>query len=180
MTKPIEMLVDQNRDVDRLVELVEREIGRVEDGGMPNTALLLDIMQYITRYADVFHQALERRLLAKLSSKAGEREALDACQQDQRAMQQRAQDFVAVLEAVREEQLVERETFVREGRAFVEARRRYVDRDEATVLPALARGLADADIAAVEHEFRHRRDPVLDGMVEAEYRQLYDFILRSA
>lgn len=181
MTQPFDTLNLQHQNINRLITLVEREIDVVEHGGMPRVAMLKDIMQYVTHYVDVTRQPFEERLIERAHAVGGAAKAdLAECRRQHETAVDRAREFTAIVEAVTEEQLVERTAFVRIGRDFVDAQRLHIALEEDTVFPALRRALGEDELETVGDAVEHARDPLIGGIVEREYRQLYDYILRSA
>ena len=68
MTKPLDHLHQQHQNIHRLVDLLEREIGVVDDGGMPNVSMLQDIMQW-GEHAEVLEPSeLRAEIAGKLRS----------------------------------------------------------------------------------------------------------------
>lgn len=181
MTRPIELLNQQHRNIAKLVHLIEKEIDRVTDEENPNVSLLLDIMQYLTRYVDVAHHPLEELLIARYEKKeATENDEVEECKRQHKMLWDLGREFMAVVEAVREEQLVERTEFSRIGREFVDAQLAHIDLEEGKVFPALGKVLDDDEMMAVSDEMEHRKDPLFGSIVEREYEQLYDYIIRTA
>ncbi len=181
MTKPIDTLNLQHQNIGRLIALIEREVDVVDDGGMPRVAMLQDIMQYINHFMGATQHSLEERLIARAEAvgTAGKAD-LDECRRLRDAAATCGRTFAALVEAVREEQLVERTGFVRAGRDFVEAQRRHFAVEEDKVFPALRRVMREDELEALGDELERERDPLLGGIVEKEYRQLYEYILRSS
>lgn len=181
MTNPIELLNEQHRNITRLVHLIEKEIDRVRDEETPNVSLLLDIMQYLTRYIDAAHHPLEELMIARYEEvEAPENREVEECKRQHKELWELGREFMAVVEAVREEQLVERTEFARIGRQFVEAQLAHIDLEEGKVFPALRKALSDDELQKVADDMEHRKDPLFGGIVEKEYQQLYDYIMRSA
>ncbi len=181
MSKPLDVLHEQHRNIARLIDLLEREIGVVENGGNPNVSMLQDIMQYIIRYVDVAHHPLEERLIARFEEAEGQSVGeVEECKKQHEEVISLGQNFNAVVEAVREEQLVERTEFVRAGREYIDFQRKHMDLEEGRVFPTLKRALSDEELQAVGDEVEQSRDPLFGGIVEKEYKQLYDYIIRSA
>jgi hemerythrin-like domain-containing protein len=181
MSKPIEQLNEQHQNIAKLLHLLEHEIDRVAGEDTPNVSLLLDIMQYLTRYVDVAHHPLEELLIARYEEKeAPENEEVKECKRQHKELVALGREFMAVVEAVREEQLVERVEFERIGRNFVEAQLAHIDLEEGKVFPTLKKTLDDEEMESVAAEMASRRDPLFGGIVEKEYSQLYDYIIRSS
>ncbi len=181
MTTPIEELIREHAHIRKLLQLVEKEIDKVAHEATPNVSLLMDIMQYLTRYVDVAHHPLEELLIARYEETAGtDNDAVEECKRQHVNLGESGREFSAVVEAVREEQLVERVQFERVGRRFVQAQYDHIDLEENRVFPALAEALDEKAMQEVADEMAARRDPLFGGIVEKEYSQLYDYIIRSA
>ncbi len=181
MSNPFEILNEQHQNIAKLIQLIEREIDRVDDEDVPNVSLLMDIMQYLTRYVDVAHHPLEEALIARYKEKwETSTEEIDECQRQHHSLVDEGRDFMAVVEAVREEQLVERSQFSITGREFVEAQLDHINLEESKVFPELKARLDEKELEAVAAEISSRKDPLFGSIVDKEYQNLYDYILRSA
>ncbi len=181
MTNAIDVLNEQHKNIAKLIHLVEKEVDRVADEDTPNVGLLLDIMQYLTRYVDVSHHPLEELMMEHYEKKVpSENQEVSECRRQHQRLMELGREFMAVVEAVREEQLVERVEFTRIGSEFVEAQLAHMDLEEGKVFPELRRTLGDQELDEVTNEMINSRDPLFGGIVEKEYQQLYDYILRSA
>jgi hemerythrin-like domain-containing protein len=181
MTTPIDQLKEQHLNIARLLRLIERELEKVSSEGTPNVSLLLDIMQYLTRYVDVAHHPLEELLIERVEqSEESANGELAECKRQHKSLADLGRSFSAVVEAVREEQLVERTQFASAGHEFVNAQLAHISLEESKVFPTLKRALNDEEMIAIGEEMESSRDPLFGGIVEKEYQQLYDYIIRSA
>ncbi|KAA3633758.1 MAG: hypothetical protein DWQ08_01420, partial [Proteobacteria bacterium] len=111
---------------------------------------------------------------------APENREVEECKRQHHQLGEMGREFMAVVEAVREEQLVERTVFARVGREFVEAQLAHIDLEEGKVFPALRQVLSEDEMSAVFEDMDSRKDPLFGGIVDKEYQQLYDYIIRSA
>jgi len=181
MTGLFETLTTQHKNIHKLVTLIEKEIDRVDDGEMPNIELMADMMQYLIRYVDVAHHPLEETLMSIYESETDSTdESVATCKAQHKQILALGQTFSAVIEGVREEQLVERQQFVEAGRDYVETQMEHMNLEEGKVFPVLRAALSDEQIKQADSEISSSRDPLFGAIVEDEYQKLYDYIIRSA
>ncbi|GJL82226.1 MAG: cation-binding protein [marine bacterium B5-7] len=181
MTQIFEELNNQHKNIVTLIHMIENQIDRVANEEMPNVSLLLDIMQYLTRYVDVSHHPTEELLIARYEqSEAPENHEVHECKLQHRQLLGLGREFLAIVEAVREEQLVERVEFERVGREFIQKQLDHIDLEEGKVFPVLKKSLNKKALKEVREELAQSKDPLFGDIVDKEYQKLYDYIIRSA
>lgn len=181
MSDLFETLTEQHRNTLKLIRIIEKQIDRVEDGESPDLNLMADIMQYLTRYVDTAHHPLEEALIdLYLESVEEPSAAVLSCREQHGVLAELGREFNAIIEGVREEQLVERKLFTRVGRAFIEKQIEHMDLEEGSVFRSLKDTLAREQLEQAVASVARGRDPLFDTIVESEYSKLYSYILRSA
>jgi hemerythrin-like domain-containing protein len=180
MSQLFDTLASQHKNIFRLLSLIEAQIDCVEADEMPNVNLMLDIMQYLTRYVDAAHHPVEEALMDLYENQVSEADACVAlCHSQHDKILELGRSFGAVIEGVREEQLVERQQFIKAGRDYVEYQLEHMNLEEGQVFPLLRATLQNPQIEAVGESITASRDPLFGKIVEKEYQKLYDYILRS-
>ena len=74
----------------------------------------------------------------------------------------------------------ERETLERQGRGYLELLRLHMNTEEGLAFRRAERFLGDEDWAVIEREIEHMDDPLFGDVVQEDYRNLFDFIMRES
>ncbi len=183
MRRLVDRLIDEHRDLSRLVALLERQPSLDADALAPNIGLVVDALFYLTRFPDVTHHPLEDRITERLLA----RNALDAdIGQEIEAQHVRiAREGAALLRdlegALREESMSP--TLVAANtRLYAERLRHNMVFEELTLFPAAMRHLDEDDWLAIEPALRDiPPDPLFRAdQVESRFAQLHRAIVLEA
>jgi hemerythrin-like domain-containing protein len=144
-----------------LLDELERHLDRFHVGARPDYAMMLEVMRYMTRYADACHHPREDLaflIAAKRESRVCRtvQELLD----EHAAITQSGDDLVRLLEAVLGDALLARRDVEEPGRAYVRALRTHMRREE-SLFPAVGRLLAAGDWAAIDRATPQIPDPLI-------------------
>lgn len=114
-----------------LIDLLEREAGRIHDGDKPDYELLHDIMNYMTVYADVVHHPKEDLIYAKLNSERKDlAEDLERVTDDHRVIAELSQTLRRDIEAIVAGVAVTRERVIADALAYAEHLRHHMGWEE--------------------------------------------------
>lgn len=124
----------------RLLDLLEAQLGLFHGGERPDYDLMLDIMYYMTRYADRVHHAREdlafRRLVRHQPAAAAGAAALG---QQHAGIAADGSRLVAELRAVVNGAMLPRQTVETQARAYIACLRAHIANEERELYPLLVR-----------------------------------------
>lgn len=124
----------------RLLELLEAQFELFQGGERPDYDLMLDVMHYMTRYADRFHHAKEDLAFQRLARRQPTVTAVAAALNRQHAeMAAAGVRLVADLRAVMHGAMLPRQAVESQARAYVARLRRHIEGEERELYPLLAR-----------------------------------------
>jgi hemerythrin-like domain-containing protein len=76
MAETIGELLQEHRNMAKLLDLLEAELAVYREGGVADFDLIRDIMDYTTSWPERYHHPKENLIFAKLKDKGAEAEAL--------------------------------------------------------------------------------------------------------
>ncbi|NCF81387.1 MAG: hypothetical protein GWP74_07200 [Proteobacteria bacterium] len=181
MPRVITMLQTDHRNVGVLLKLLDPSMSKLAQEIPADFVPILDIMNYMTRYSDLFHHPMEELVFKKLMERDDNPSPLVAT-------------LIAEHKFLGEKggQLINRVRNVvngfesHEGRLAPErqdyaiALGRHMSREETEVFPLASKLLSDDDWAAIERGMVARADPLFGIGQEAQYVTLYDRIVSAA
>ena len=99
MSVVMDQLCQDHTHIGRLLDFVDREIEKAGTPDKPDFGLLRDIMEYVTRYPDIYHHPLEDQLFAELRGHPDVgADEVAAIQEEHKELLLRGQTFLEALE----------------------------------------------------------------------------------
>ncbi len=177
MAEIIRELCRDHRNLSALFDVLERQTGRLADGGEPDYAVIEGVLDYCASYADQVHHPKEDLVYARLKRLGGEiartGSDLEAEHIEIAALTRRA------VEAIREVRFGGGVSRARIGgllREFLSTYRRHMEDEEGTLFPAALARLDEADWAEADTRIGQRDDPLFGETVERRFTALRDYI----
>lgn len=165
----------------RLLDLLEDRLRFFHEGGSPEYELMLDIMYYMTHYADALHHPKEDLVFARLKDRAGVAAVkIDQLLEQHVSLKAVGEQLTRDLDDVVNGSIVSREHIESSARAYVTKFRSHMQIEEAEILPLAARVLGHGDWAAIDAEIRHIEDPLFGAKTDARYAALAQQIARQS
>ncbi|HCO44300.1 hemerythrin domain-containing protein [Immundisolibacter sp.] len=173
-------LRDDHRHLLRVLAVLEAQLealGRAEDVDFD---LMLDAMTYITEFPNRLHHPVEDVLFEQLADR--DASAATVCREQIAEHERLFHDsaaFYGLLEAIQmDEATLTREQLVTDGRAFIEAQRAHLAREEAKLLPMAEQALDTADWDRAALTAGEVDDPLDATSRPARYEALYRALSR--
>ena len=172
MTNPIAAWHADHVNFTRLFDLLEEQLATFHEGGQPDYALMLDVVQYLRHYPDRFHHPREDVAFGRLV----EREAalqlpLARRVQEHRVIALAGDKLLGLLQAAVDGVVIERSTVEAAAATYLVYYRHHVAAEEREILPRAAELLTPSDWAAVAAA-PASADPLFGKEFEARYREL--------
>jgi hemerythrin-like domain-containing protein len=164
-----------------LLDLLERQLDLFHRGESPDYELMSDIMFYMAHYTDAVHHPREDLAFAKLKQRDPAVEAFVAELAEQHVgLKESGDALMRALDDIVNGSISPRERIELPGRAYVETFRNHMQREEATLLPLVAKLLRPGDWAAIDAAVRRLEDPLFGASGEQRYAALRQQIAREA
>ena len=177
MANVVDKLRSDHANVKKVLRLVGQGLDRIEAGDSADYGLLHDVMRYITGYSDLHHHPAEDVLyeaLARASPDAASE--LAAIVTEHEKLIEKGRSFLAAIEAVEDEIMVNRADFLRAGRDYVETLGRHMGIEESRLFPLADKTLSEMDVTAVGDRLERLPDPLFGPALDEEFRHLWKWI----
>lgn len=177
----IDRILQDHRNSEQLLALVERETAQLEKGEFANMPLLADIMHYFVNYPDLYHHPLEDQLFAVMKKKSPAIAAkVDQVYSEHVQMGEAAEGLLERTTEMQGNAMTPREKVIGEFRDYVTLYRNHIRREEQELLPVAGRTLDVNDWGSLEKRFATSTDPLFGQMLQRQYQTLYEVIMAEA
>ena len=179
MSNIIQILLEEHRNIDKLLLVLENELEVFDRSEVPDYEILQAVLQYFEDYPENFHHPKEDMVFEKLKMRdptAAERIGDVEAEHELETLRLRR-----LIDAV-EEILAGRE-FLRQAfhdvvSDFIKHQRQHMDKEERLLFPAAVQRLRPEDWADIDARLNDRKDPLFNGVVETKFQALQRTILR--
>lgn len=181
MSDVLEKLTADHAHVDRLLALFEEQVNLIHSGENPDSALMQDIMGYMTHYPDLIHHPLEDLVFEHvINHDASTRTVLKSLLQEHDELARAGHDLKMCIDSLESESLVRRDTLDKLSSDYLQTLRRHMQDEESHAFP-LAKKLLDADEwEQIRAEFKVKDHEVFGKALDSHYQTLYHSITGTA
>ena len=179
MSKIIEILLEEHRNIDKLLLVLEQELEVFDRSEGSDYEILQAVIQYFQDYPENCYHPKEDMVFEKLklrdpaaSKRIGDVEAEHHVEAD------RLRRFAQAVEDVLAGRELPRQSFHNVMLDFIEHQRQHMDKEERLLFPAAVKALRPEDWTEIEQQLNNRKDPLFDGVIEKKFRALQQTILR--
>jgi hemerythrin-like domain-containing protein len=179
MSKIIAILLDEHRNIEKLLQVLERELEVFDKSESPDYEILQTIIDYFHDYPESYHHPKEDIVYEKLklrdpaaAAQVGDAEA------DHQLESSRLRQFARAVEDVLAGREVLRQTFHNVVHDFIEHQRQHMAKEERLLFPAAAKALRPEDWTEIDARLNNRKDPLFDDATEMNFRALQQTIVR--
>ncbi len=178
MANVIEQIHTDHVNMARLLQLVDVEIDKAREDGMPDFLMLEHVMSYMTSYLDQIHHKKEDAMFQRVVDlEPAAKSSVDELTEEHDQLRITGCELHDLICAAQNSDFVRREDFVAQGAAYVATLRGHMDREEGDLLKRAKRLLTDQDLREVDAEVESIHDPLFGDNVEKEYQSLYAYIM---
>ena len=158
----------------RLLARLELQISLFHEGASPSYVLMLDIVYYLTHFADKFHHPREDVALAKLGERdPSVRALIQRVLGEHKVIASAGKQLVEQLGAVLNGALLTRESVEAAAATYVTYYRHHMARGEKDLFPIVDRVLRPVDWKSVVAAIPSKDDPLFGKEVKERYRVLH-------
>ncbi len=178
MRKLIESLHEDHRNLSKLLMLLEANLVALQSDNEPNYSLMVDIIEYVYSYPDVFHHPREDLLYqTAMERDSSIREEVEPVLQQHSELKKCTHELRNSLNAVLNDALVDKIHLRDEIRDFIALQRAHIELEEGRIYPHIERLMTLEDINWLDEQKPPATDPVFGEHVEERFQQLYRHIL---
>ncbi|MGC2824704.1 MAG: hemerythrin domain-containing protein [Pseudolabrys sp.] len=179
MSRIIETLLEEHRNIEKLLHVLEQELEIFDRGESPDFEILQAIIDYFQDYPETYHHPKEDIVFEKLKLRdpAVARQIGDA-EAEHQVETNRLRQFARVVEHVLAGRELLRQTFHRVVRDFIEHQRQHMAKEERLLFPSAVKALRAEDWAEINTRLNDRKDPLFDNSTEKKFHALQQTIVR--
>ena len=179
MSNIIQILLEEHRNIDKLLLVLERELEVFDRSEEPDYELLQAVIEYFQDYPESCHHPKEDMVFEKLKvrdSAAANR--IGDVEAEHQVETNRLRRLVEAVEEILAGHEFLRQTFHDVVHDFIEHQRQHMDKEERLLFPAAVQGLRPDDWAELDARLNDRKDPLFNGVIETKFQALQRTILR--
>jgi len=162
----------------RLLHMLIRHVKVLQEDGDPDFHMMIDIVDYIRNYSDLFHHPKEDNVykVFKARSKIGI-EIVDALLEEHKQIPKVTVEFQQLLEGALDGSIiVSRDDLSEKIIHFIKIQREHLNLEEEKLFPLINKTLNKSDWLEVEGLVKQKSDPLFGEQVEERYESLYNSI----
>ncbi len=179
MTKIIEILREEHRNIEELLLVLEQELHVFDRNEQPDYEILQAVISYFQDYPDCCHHPKEDMIFEKLKARdpvaAGSVGDLEAEHQNEGKRLQRVAQMIRSILTHHE---VLRPTFDDIMRDFIEHERKHMEMEERVLFPAAVNALQPEDWAGIDAIWSEKKDTMFNVAIEEKCQSLRERILQ--
>ena len=179
MSNIIQILLEEHRNIDKLLLVLEHELEVFDRSEEPDYEILQAVIQYFQDYPESCHHPKEDMVFEKLKvrdSAAANR--IGDVEAEHQVETKRLRRLVEAVEEILAGREFLRQTFHDVVHDFIEHQRQHMDKEERLLFPAAVQGLRPDDWAELDARLNDQKDPLFNGVIETKFQALQRTILR--
>jgi len=179
MTRMIELLHGEHRDVEQLLNVLEDELKVFDRRERPDYEVIQAIISYFQDYPDCCHHPKEDMIFDKLKARdPSAAKRVGDVEGEHRQETERLDRVARVVRNVLLDREIARQTFSDVMRDFIDHQRVHMAMEERTLFPAAANALRPEDWQEIESKWNDKTETLFNVAMEEKCRSLRDRILR--
>ena len=160
-----------------LLDIFEKHLAELVQGGKPDLLLMRDIIEYMVNYPDIVHHPLEEMLFRRLKKADTESHGIiSELESQHQRLGEYGKSLLAELERVTSGAIMEKEKILRNCCIYMELLYSHMNMEEERIFPRIERLFSISDWSEVGSTLETIQDPVFGEAVQDYYRRLYDRI----
>ena len=181
MVEIIEILRQEHRNIEKLLDVMEQELSVFDRGERPDYEVFGAVIDFFKKYPDSCHHPKEDIIYEKFKARAPDRAASIAdLEAEHREGAVRLRRVAQAIDNVLNDQELLRESVDRIVRDFIDNERKHIALEDEVVFPAIACTLQPEDWADIALKIADRYGPPADADFEEQFSTLRRNILEQA
>ena len=179
MSRIIEILLEEHRNIEKLLLVLEQELEVFDRSEGPDYEILQAIILYFQDYPESCHHPKEDMVFKKLKVRdpAAAKRIGDVEAEHQVETNRLLRFAQAVADILADREFL-RQAFHNVVHDFIEHQRQHMDKEERLLFPSAAKALRPEDWAEIDVRLNDRKDPLFNGVIENKFHALQRNILR--
>jgi len=178
MVTILEQLHQDHINYSRLLDLFEEDLKKMQNNESPDYLEMSRIMEYMTRYPDVFHHPYEEIIFDRMQGRLADKSAvIEKLCSEHADLADIGSELVNDLKGITSGSISSKSRFEELAHRYLALHRSHMDLEETEVFPVIKETITEADWEQMKDRLEHVRDPIFGSVVEAEFRDLYNRII---
>ncbi len=178
MSRVIETLREEHRNLARLLDALDHQIGVFAEAVRPDYDVICGIADYFLDYPDRCHHPKENAVLEVLKDRhAGKTTGLVDLMREHRVLHDDAVRFRDVVNALLNDTDIARSTIVGAAGRFIDDQRHHMRMEEDVFFPVAERILSPDEWSEIEFRITDARDPLFGDADEDRFARLRERLL---
>jgi hemerythrin-like domain-containing protein len=179
MIEIMRMLLDDHRNMAKLLEVLDRQILQLAQAGTADYNLIKDILDYTLHYPTRIHHPLEDLVYQKLKIRdANWAETLNNVEEEHAKLETLTRQFAMTISRCLQGEKCSREQVVQIGQDLVNLSQRHMNIEEAMLFPAAQGNFTPSDWADIALALAAPDDPLFGPRLQQSYQRLREEIQR--
>ena len=179
MTRMIELLRDEHRDIEQLLKVLEDEVKVFDRRERPDYEVIQAVIDYFQDYPDCCHHPKEDMIFDRLKARdplAAKR--IGDVEAEHRQETERLDRVAKVVRNVLLDREVLRQTFSEVMRDFIDHQRKHMVMEERSLFPAAASALRPEDWQEIDIKWGDKTETLFNIAMDEKCHSLRDRVLR--
>lgn len=178
MSKVIETLRQDHRNLSQLLDLIDRQLAIFDRGERPDYEILESAIEYCLNYPDLKHHPLEDLVFRRLQDKGIELEPpADRLLLEHESLGALTRRVAGAVNNILQEAEMPRDAFVKTMRDFLTFYRDHIRKEERHFFPAALRELGEQDWTEIDEAAQVLEDPLFGEESDERFRRLRESVL---
>ena len=178
MNRIMAELHQDHTHLSRLLNMLERHVKVLLNDGDPDLNMMIDIVEYIRSYSDLFHHPKEDKVYGIFKKRTNEgADIVDSLLDDHQHIPEVTLEFQQLLNsALSGAFVVSRDDLSKKITNFINIQRKHLNTEEKKLFPLINKTLKESDWAELEASIQEKSDPLFGTKIEESYESLYQTI----
>ncbi|MGA7311051.1 MAG: hemerythrin domain-containing protein [Pseudolabrys sp.] len=179
MSRLIEILLEEHRNIEKLLHVLEQELDVFDRTESPDYEILRTIVEYFQDYPESYHHPKEDIVFEKLKLRDPSAVArIGDVETEHQLETQRLRRFAQAINDILAGREYPRRSFHNVVRDFIDHQRQHMHKEEQLLSPAAIKGLRAEDWVEIDARLNNKKDPLFDRVAEKEFDALRQTILQ--
>jgi hemerythrin-like domain-containing protein len=179
MPKIIDILLEEHRNIEKLLHVLEQELEVFDHSEPPDYEILQAVIEYFQDYPESYHHPKEDIVFEKLKLRdPAAIERIGDVEAEHQLETKRLQRFAQAVGDILAGHEYPRQGFHNVVREFIEHQRQHMQKEERLLFPVAVKALQQDDWTEIDARMNEHKDPLFDGAAERKFDALRQTILR--
>ncbi len=174
MPEVLDKLINDHRNFETLMQIIEQEMRVFETGEHPDYELVRSVLNYLLTYPDLHHHPLEDVVVRKLICRTTENQVPGPAElaEEHRRLASTIRRFLAALNNILIDVMLPRDWFCNIAREFVAFQRKHMQMEEVVIFAMAKRSLSAAEWSRIATHMGAPADPLFGPDPDADFAEL--------